>query len=177
MEARLDMIVRLSLLELLRSSPDQDQIIVAQLLAAERFSETLAKMSGTDNLSQIRADINRAQPITISNLNSFMDIFGDNINRILAKLVKEESKATGTIARSKRYARTEMCFLLLSVPNIDRFIDTRLCVGLQMLPIVSGGPSTVLLTRDTFKLDMNDRACEYREFFRKSKIFETWGIK
>lgn len=177
MEARLDMIVRLSLLELLRSSPDQDQIIVAQLLAAERFSETLTKMSGTDNLSQIRADINRAQPITISNLNSFMDIFGNNVNRILSKLQFEEQNSTGTIARSKRYARTEMCFLLLSVPNIDDYVDSRLCSGLKMSAVVAGGPETITITPKTFELDMNDRACVYREFFRKSKIFETWGIK
>lgn len=177
MEARLDMIVRLALLELLRSSPDQDQIIVAQLLAAERFSETLAKMSGTDNLSQIRADINRAQPITIANLNSFMDIFGNNVNRILSKLQWEEQNATGTVARSKRYARTEMCFLVLAVPDAEDYIDTRLCEGLKMKAVVAGGPETITITQKTFQLDMNDRACEYREFFRKSKIFETWGIK
>jgi hypothetical protein len=74
MEARLDMIVRLSLLELLQHTPTQDQVVVAQLLAAERFTDSISKMSGTDNLALIRADINRAQPVTISNLNSFIDI-------------------------------------------------------------------------------------------------------
>jgi hypothetical protein len=117
MEARLEMIVRLSLLELLQHTPAQDQIVVAQLLAAERFTDSISKMSGTDNLALIRADINRAQPVTISNLNSFIDIFGKNINRMLSKLLKEEKSSAGTVANSKRYARTELCFLLLSVPN------------------------------------------------------------
>ena len=176
-EARLDMIIRLSLLELLENSTTEDQVVVAQLLAAERFTETITKMSGTDNLALIRADINRAQPVTISNLNSFMDIFGNNIGRILNKLSFEEKNSSGTVARSKRYARTELCFLLLSVPEVDRYVDVRLCEGLQLKPIISGGPESFSISPGTFKLDINERACEYREFFRKSKIYETWGIK
>jgi hypothetical protein len=177
MEARLDMIVRLSLLELLESSPQEDQVVVAQLLAAERFTETISKMSGTDNLALIRADINRAQPVTISNLNSFIDIFGDNITRILSRLSFEEKNATGTIARMKRYARTEMCFLLLTVPDAARYVDIKYCEGVKLNAIIDGGPESRSISSSTFKLDINERACEYREFFRKSKIYETWGIK
>lgn len=176
-QTRLDMIVRLSLLELLRNSPETDQVVVAQLLAAERFTETISRMSGTDNLALIRADINRAQPITIANLNSFMDTFGGNVNRILSRLYQEEQESSGTIARSKRYARTEMCFLLLSVPDAEYYVDSRLCTGLKFSSIAPGGPETVTIANETFKKDFNDRACVYREFFRKSKIFENWGIK
>jgi hypothetical protein len=178
MEARLDMIVRLSLLELLQHTPSQDQIVVAQLLAAERFTDSISKMSGTDNLALIRADINRAQPVTVSNLNSFIDIFGNNINRMLSKLMKEEKGSTGTIAATKKYARTELCFLLLAVPDLEEKIDVKtFCEGLQLQPVIKGGPQSIKLTRDSYRLDLNDRACEYREFFRKSKIYETWGIK
>jgi hypothetical protein len=67
-QARLDMVIRLALMELIQNSTPEDQVLVAQLLAAERFTETLSKMSGTDNLASIKADINRAQPTTISNL-------------------------------------------------------------------------------------------------------------
>lgn len=176
-QARMDMIVRLALLELLETSPPEDQVIVAQLLAAERFTETITKMSGTDNLALIRADINRAQPITISNLNSFADIFGKNINRILSKLEFEERTSSGTVASAKRYARTELCFLLLSVPDAQYYVNTNLCSGLKMKSIVAGGPESLTINQNTFKLDLNDRACVYREFFRSSKIFETWGIK
>lgn len=176
-QTRLDMIVRLSLLELLRNSPETDQVIVAQLLAAERFTETISKMSGTDNLALIRADINRAQPITIANLNTFMDTFGGNVNRILSRLYQEEQESSGTIAKAKRYARTEMCFLLLTVPDAEYYVDTRLCAGLKFSSIAPGGPETIAISNETFKKDLNDRACVYREFFRQSKIFENWGIK
>lgn len=177
MEARLEMIIRLSLLELLQNSTPQDQIVVAQLLAAERFTETITKMSGTDNLALIRADINRSQPITISNLNSFIEIFGKNINNLLEKIKKEELRSQGSISKAKRYSRTELCFLLLSVPNVKSYINLNLCDGLQLEALMAGGPQSIKLNQETFALDINDRACEYREFFRKSKIYETWGIK
>lgn len=176
-QSRMDMIVRLSLIELLSRSSSADQTVVAQLLAAERFSEALAKMSGTDNLAVIRADINRAQPITISNLNSFIDVFGKNINKILKRLHKEESASSGTIAASKRYARTEMCYLLLSVPNLQGEVDLKYCAGLKLNAVLPGGPEAKPITLDMYKADLNDRACTYREFFRSSKIYENWGIK
>lgn len=176
-EARLDTTIRLALLELLENGPVEDQILVAQLLAAERFTETISKISGTDNLSIIRADINRAQPITISNLSSFMEIFGKNISRILKRLKAEEEKSTGTVASSKNYARTELCFLTLATPYPTEHIHPSLCEGLQLKALVKGGPESIKLTKDIFKLDLNQRACEYREFFRKNKIFENWGIK
>jgi hypothetical protein len=177
MEARLDMIVRLSLLELLESTPNQDQVLVAQLLAAERFTEAISKMSGTDNLALIKADINRAQPITISNLNAFLEVFGKNINRMLKKLSKEEESSKGTVASSKKYSRSELCFLLLAVPNVTKHIDVKYCQGLQLKAVINGGPQSFIIKPETFALDLNERACEYREFFRKSKIYETWGIK
>lgn len=176
-QSRLDMIVRLSLVELLANSSSTDQTVVAQLLAAERFSEALAKMSGTDNLAIIRADINRAQPITISNLNSFINVFGKNVNKTLKRLKKEEDESKGTIAASKRYARTELCYLLLSVPDLEEEVEVKYCEGLKLDPVLPGGPSTTALTAQTFKKDLNDRACTYREFFRSSKIYENWGIK
>lgn len=177
LQSRLELIVRLSLMELLERSKPEDQVVVAQILASERFSETLAKMSGTDNLALIRADINRAQPIVISNLDSFNRVFGKNVNRLLKKLKKEEEESQGTLARAKRYARTELCFLLLSVPNATDKIDVRNCTGLKFESVIPGGPETIALTPEVFEKDYNDRACTYREYFRQSKIFENWGIK
>ena len=106
-----------------------------------------------------------------------MDIFGKNINRILSKLQKEEKNANVTVARSKKYSRTELCFLLLSVPEVQAYVDIRYCDGLRLESVISGGPQSFVISPEVFKKDMNDRACEYREFFRKSKIYETWGIK
>lgn len=177
LQARLELIVRLALLELLEQSPPEDQVIAAQILASDRFSDTLAKMSGTDNLAVIRADINRAQPIVVSNLDSFIKVFGKNVNRLLKKFKEEEERSAGTVAKTKRYARTELCFLLLSVPNAADKLDIEYCSGLKFDAVIPGGPQTISLTTETFSKDLNDRACTYREFFRQSKIYENWGIR
>ncbi len=177
LEARMDLIVRLSLLELLRTSPPADQVLVAQLLAAERFTETLSRMNGGENLARIRQDIMNAQPVTISNLNSFGELFGKNISKILMRLFNEERNATGTIARSKRNARTQMCHLLLGVPDILNYVNVSYCEGLKMDPLVVGGPDTPALNQNSYTRDYNDRACVYREFFRQTRIYENWGIR
>lgn len=176
-QTRLDMIVRLTLFEYLQNSTPQDQVLVAQLLAADRFTQALSKMSGREDLGLIRQDIQSAQPATISNLNGFIQIFGKNINKLLGQLKAEEERAQPTVARAKRNARTQLCFLLLSVPDARYNIYTGYCDGLKMEPLIQGGPESIKLTADTFRKDLNDRACEYREFFRKSKIYENWGIK
>lgn len=177
MEARLDMIIRLSLLELLQNSPEEDQILVAQLLAAERFTETISRVKGNQNIALIRADIKRGREITMNNLNSFANVFYKPIGIILSKLQQAERNNTGTVAQSKRYSRTEMCFLLLGVPELNRYVRTDYCSGLQMKSVLPGGPETFVISQEVFNKDISDRACEYRDFFRRSKIFRDLGIK
>ncbi|MGE3611768.1 MAG: hypothetical protein AB7I27_19420 [Bacteriovoracaceae bacterium] len=174
LQAGLDMIVRLSVLEFIQSSSQEDQVLVAQLLASERFTETLSKISGTDNLAGIKSDIKNARPMMIENLNSFVEFFGDNINRILKRLYNDEINSGKTTAEAKRYARTELCFLLLSVDKVDEWINTKFCEGLKFNPISKGAPETITLSQDIFKKDLKERACIYRDYFRETKIFENW---
>lgn len=176
MESRLNMIVRLSLLEYIRTVPQEDQILVAQLLASERFSNAITKYNGKTEV-QVRNDINRANGYSNNNLNAFIEVFGKNLKRIMSKSYKEEKKLTGTLAAAKKYSRTELCFLLLAVPKLTRDIDLKLCEGLKFDPKIKGGPESITLTSELYKADYKDRACHYREFNRKSIIYETWGIK
>ncbi len=176
-ETRLDMILRLTILTLIENSTPDDQALVAQLLAANRFNDTLTRASGSDGLSGVRRDIGRAKPYTIKNLNSFLEIFGDNIERILRKLIQEEEASKKTVAASFRYARTEMCFLLLGVPDFGSSNLGQYCEGLKFTSQVAGGPESEVLTSEVMDADYNDRACAYRDYFRKSRIFDTWGIK
>lgn len=177
LSARLEMIIRLALLELLEQSPEEDQVLVAQLLAAERMSETIKTMTGLESLTQINASLNRGQGYQRRNLNSFLDIFGKNISKTLERLYKSERNSTGSTALSWRRDRAELCFLLLSVEDVNQYVKTGYCHGLQLETVLPGGPVTPALTSADYRLDLEKRACTYREFFRKSKIFENWGIK
>lgn len=176
MESRLNMIVRLSLLEYIKNMPPEDQVLVAQFMAAERFSDAITKFNGKSE-TQVRNDINRANNYSNNNLNAFIQVFGKNLNKIMEKTYKEELKLTGTLKTAKTYSRTELCFLLLSVPKLTKDIDLKLCEGLKFAPTIKGGPESITLTSALFQTDYKDRACQYRDFNRKSIIFETWRIK
>lgn len=177
LQTRLEMIVRLALLKLIEKSSAEDQNWAAQILAADRFTDVLSQMSGTDNLALIQADINRAKPMTISNLESFSEVFGKNINRILKRLTKEENKSTGTVARSKRSTRTDLCYLLLASPEWPEKVDFKYCNGLQFQSIVPGGPVGPRISDALKDKDFSKRACIHKNFFRDSKVYERWGIQ
>lgn len=177
LQTRLEMIIRQALLKMIENSTPEDQNWAAQVLAADRFTDVLTKMSGTDNLALIQADINRAKPMTISNLESFTAVFGKNINKILKRLVKEESKSSGTVARAKRQTRTDLCYLLLASPEWPKKVKFKYCDGLQFASVIPGGPKGKVITRSLVDSDFADRACIHRDFFRDSKIYERWGVQ
>lgn len=177
LQARLEMIVRLSLLEYIKNSPEEDQILLAQLLASDRFFETISKMNGTTSYASINADIKKGKAYTMKNLTSFMNIFGYNINRTLRTLFKEEHHASPSVAQANRDLRTSMCFLVLGAENAKDWIDTELCSGLKMEAVQKGEPESITISKSTFDKDLSDRACTHREYFRQSDIFQKWGIK
>jgi hypothetical protein len=177
LQSRLEMIVRISLLEYIKNSPEKDQILLAQLLASDRFYETISKMNGTTSYASLREDIKSGKAYTMKNLSSFMEIFGHNINRTLTSLYNEELQSSKTVAQANRDLRTSMCFLLLGAENANEWIDTRLCSGLKMEAMQPDGPETITLNSSTFGVDLDKRACSYREFFRQSDIYQKWRIK
>ncbi len=177
LQARLEMIVRISLLEYIRTSPERDQVLLAQLLASDRFYETISRMNGTTSYANLREDIKSGKAYTMKNLASFMEIFGYNINRTLQNLRREELNSSATVAQANRDLRTSLCFLVLGAENVEEWIDVSLCTGLKMEAIQPGGPETITITNSTFKTDLGDRACTYREFFRQSDIYQKWKIK
>lgn len=177
LQSRLEMIVRLSLLEYIKTSPTEDQILLAQLLASDRFYETISKMNGTSSYAILREDIKSGKAYTMKNLANFMELFGYNINRTLQKLYWEEKRGSPTVAQANRDLRTSMCFLVLGAENVASWIDINLCTGLKMEAMEPGGPETMTINAETFKKDLAQRACTYREFFRQSDIYQKWGIR
>lgn len=168
MEARLDTLIRRGLYQLIDESSEEDQVLVAQLLASERYTQTITRLN-----RNIRQDVNRAKGTTLTNLNMFMEIFGHNINRILSRLEYDEKRAQKTEAATLRYSRTELCLLLLSVPDTKYYVDTKLCDGLQLKAFYKGAPNSVLIKSELFEQDFGGRACEYRDFIRKNNIFNN----
>lgn len=175
-QTRLEMIVRVALLELFETSPQQDQVLVAQLLAANRFTETIRKMNGLESLTDIQNDIMRGQVITYDNLNSFVEIFGKNINKMLSRLKSEESRLTGKAAELKRHSRAELCFLLLGAEKARFYIYPGYCEGLKLKGNF-GAPDSITITEATFREEMPLRACHYQDYFRNGKLYDLRNSK
>jgi hypothetical protein len=177
LQARLEMIIRLSLLEYIKNSPEEEQVLVAQLLASDRFFETIGRMNGTSDIGTLTEGIKKGKAYTTKNLSNFMEIFGGNINRTLRDLYQQELRSSPTVAKENRDLRTSMCFLLLGAENVDKYIELSLCKGLKMTAIERGGPESVTIDESSFTKDLSDRACTHREFFRQSYIYQKWRIK
>jgi hypothetical protein len=177
LQARLEMIVKLSILEYIKGSPEEDQILLAQLLASDRFYETISRMNGTSSFALLREDLKFGQAYTMKNLSGFMELFGFNINRSLRNLYQEELRSSPSIAKINRDLRTGMCFVAMGASNVSQFIDLSLCRGLKIDSSIPGGPDSATLTNEIFNRDIADRACLYREYIRQSDIFQKWQIK
>jgi hypothetical protein len=177
-QSRLEMIVRVSVKEYLDTLNTNDSNVVAQLLAAESFLDVLAKVNGTDNFAIISADIKRAKPIAVGNMNSFMDVFGNNINRILKKNHKRILK-TQDPKLKQIYTRNsaEMCLLISSMPTWPKKVRKKYCLDSHLESVIPNGPQSETLTSDYLAKNFEDRNCGYRNYLRKSKIFQEWGIK
>ncbi len=177
LQSRLDMIVRLSLLQLFKRATPEDQNMAAQLLVADRFADVLSKISGTDNYALIMADLKRARPITLATMESFVEVFRKNIKTLLKELLKKEKNASGMIKEIHRRSRTELCFGLLSAPKWPSKIDKKYCLGLKLGPIIPGGPSSKRINSKLMHSSFLKRACSYRDYLRSSKIYQDWGIR
>lgn len=177
LQARLEMIVKLSILEYIKESPEEDQILLAQLLASDRFYETISRMNGTTSFALLREDLKFGQAYTMKNLSGFMELFGLNINRTLWNLYQEELRSSPSMAKMNKDLRTGMCFVALGSPNMSQYINLNLCRGLKIEASIPGGPESVTLSDETFNKDIADRACLYREYIRQSDIYQKWQIK
>lgn len=170
-QARLELLARISVLNLIEESPAEDQIVVAQLLASDRFMDTLSKFTGKDDLGAIQDDILRAMSITTRNLDNFSKTFAKMLTKNLQRLVKEEAAADPYNAELIRRDRAEFCHLLLGVSSIARQVDVKLCEGMKLGPIVPGAPQTQGLRAEDFEKSIDQRGCVLHDYRRARKIF------
>lgn len=176
-QARLELLIRIAVMDMLEHSPPDEQIIVAQLLASDRFMETLSRFTGKNDPALIVEDIDNAMSITASNLNSFVKVFGKEINKVIKKLADEERTAQPTMAELTRNKRAQLCYLLLGSEKAAQFVDVRYCEGLKLGPFTQGAPETKPLVRADFTKDIGVRGCILQDYKRSRKIFSEANLK
>ena len=176
-QSRLEMIVRSSIKEYLKTLDKKESNIIAQFLAAESFLDVLTKINGTDNLALISADINRARPIAIGNMTSFLELFGNNINNILKSNQNRISRTNDpTLTEVYKRNTAEICLLLSAMPQWPMSVFQGYCVGTSLDAVIPNGPSSTVLTREYLNSSFSNRNCGHRNYIRQSKLFQEWGI-
>ncbi len=176
-QARVELLIRISVMDMLEHSPPDEQIIVAQLLASDRFMETLSRFTGKNDPALIVEDIDSAMNITAENLNAFVKVFGKQLNKQIKKLSDDERAAQPTMAALIRTKRAELCYLLLGSDKVAQYVDVRLCEGLKLGPFTLGAPETKPLVRSDFSQDIGVRGCVLQDYRRTRKIFSEANLK
>lgn len=175
-QSRLEMIVRVSISDYLKSINTADSNVAQQLLAADSYLDTLRKVKG-DDYTLISTDIHKARPIAEGNMRSFIEIFGKNINSILEDNDDKISDTNDpTLIEIYRRNSAELCLLLSSMPVWPDKVDKDYCVGSQLDSVIPTGPRSPILTENYLKQNFSERSCGYRNYLRKSKIFQEWNI-
>ncbi len=176
-QARIELLIRIAVMDMLEHAPPEDQIIVAQLLASDRFMETLSRFTGKNDPASIVEDIDRSLKITRDNLNLFVQVFGKQVNQQLRKLSDDERAAQPTVAKLIRSDRAQLCYLLLGSEQVTKYVDVKLCEGLKLGPFTTGAPETKPLVRTDFAKDMGVRGCVLQDYRRSRKIFSEANLK
>lgn len=174
---RLETILRVAINEYIENAQGDNSNQVAQLLAADSYLEVLSKVSGTDNIIDIKEDLAGAKTVTLNNMTSFGEVFGRYINNLMFKNQKMINHKFPTIAETYKRDRAELCFLLASMPEWPRRIKQSYCIGMQLTSGFENGPETPVIDHEYLNQNFKSRACEYTDFIRNSKIYEDWGIK
>ncbi len=186
MQSRLEMMVRLSLFEAYRKlDNDKTKNIAAQYLASDHYVDVLSTLSGTSNFSQIKSDVEKSMPITLSTINNFVKVFEKNIEAVLTYYQSKENLAQekfsneeDEIMNKTHYrARAEMCFGLLAAETWPKHIPFKLCQNLKLDSVIPGGNSSAIIDEALITGSHEKRICQYRDYFRLQKIYQDLGIK
>ena len=176
-QSRLELLIRIAVMDMLEHSPPEEQIIVAQLLASDRFMETLSRFTGKNDPAAIVEDIDRAMKITSDNLTAFVQVFGKQLNKQIKKLADDERAAQPTMAALIRNDRAQLCYLLLGSNEAAKYVDVRLCEGLKLGPYTTGAPETKPLVKADYSKDLGIRGCILQDYKRSRKIFSEANLK
>jgi hypothetical protein len=176
-EARLNRAVAISLQNLLVSgqsglSPSE----AAQYLAADDIIKDLLQLSAQNNISYIKFDLENSQRLTQSTLQVFYEIFHKNLDQVLKKYKEAANRERKSNSPSRLYrnALAQFCLLLLSIPEA-KGLDQKACYDELLEPLWPTAPASAPISADTFKLELQDRACLMRNYFRAQKIYQDYS--
>ncbi|MDH4468441.1 MAG: hypothetical protein QE271_10305 [Bacteriovoracaceae bacterium] len=176
-QARLEMVVRVSLDHYFSQIDPSEQDVAAQFLVADSFVSTLTKLSGSDDLALLSLDNRNAMSVSMNNLKNFGDIFQKELNRVIRKNADRAGNSDTSVGIVYERNVAEMCLLLSTLPEWPKKVNRKYCQNVQIPEVIPGGPSSVLVNDEYLKQNFSVRSCGYRDYIRKSKIYQDWGVR
>ena len=149
---------------------------LAQLLAADSYLDVLKQVTGKDDPSEILDDLNNSIIVSQENLKSFSRTFRYKINYLFRIEQKYITSDEPSISKPRLKERARLCFLLASIYEFPMSSFFKYCDGVTYQE-VEGGPSAPIFDYDFIKGPYEKRRCQFRDYQRKLRIYEQWGIK
>lgn len=169
--------IRYSLNDIVIRRRNDGDSLASQLLAADDIINALNKYSpnGAMNLTALRLQIAQAQSMSQKTLSNFTKFFGNKIQKTLKEYDRLAKNSGENEKGPNMMAKAALCLKLISVDKWPKRIPFELCEGVKLLHPNPKGPQ-IRVTSQMKDLPFNKRACVYRDYLRKSLIFNRSAI-
>ncbi|MFZ4715577.1 MAG: hypothetical protein ACOYL6_17770 [Bacteriovoracaceae bacterium] len=148
--------------------------IASQLLAADDIVKSIERVTPNMNLTATRAEILNSQSISQKSASTFANLFAKSIKKSLEDYDRLAIKSKEGPTGPNRQMKAGLCIKLMTIDEWPKKIPFELCKGAQLMHIHPKGPRSVVVTEDELEKPFAERVCRYRDFLRRSYIFQNY---
>jgi hypothetical protein len=166
---RLERLVRTDLERLVRDPAQVDDVTRLPLLAANDVISELRKYYQASSLQEMQESSTNAQLIMVRTIDPFIRLFANAMVRVFNDFDNIQRRVGGEGATQALALKTKLCFYFLGATRTQKFFLDE-CEGLTAKSVL--GIQTVPFSKTMFSAPLESRACLYRNFIMKNRIYE-----
>ncbi len=166
---RLERLVRTDLERLVRDPAQVDDVTRLPLLAANDVITELRKYYQASSLQEMQESSTNAQLIMVRTIDPFIRLFANAMVRVFNDFDSVQRRVGGEGAAQALALKTKLCFYFLGATRTQKFFLDE-CEGLTAKSVL--GIQTVPFSKTMFSGPLESRACLYRNFIMKNRIYE-----
>ncbi len=166
---RLERLVRTDLERLVRDPAQVDDVTRLPLLAANDVITELRKYYQASSLQEMQESSTNAQLIMVRTIDPFTRLFANAMVRVFNDFDSIQRRVGGEGAAQALALKTKLCFYFLGTTRTQKFFLDE-CEGLAAKSVL--GIQTVPFSKTMFSAPLESRACLYRNFIMKNRIYE-----